>query len=557
MKTKRWLCALIAAMMMIALLPVTALAETSPVMTVEGPKVPGHSSRTVSANLPVLAEGNHARFADRVSNFPAYATDFYGWLVDNACAGGALADPSRASGDASGYYHTAATVSGSQSFPITDYSTLYETASAVADSAFLHEFESYCAFAGALYDSFDRDHPEIFWLNGQSSYSYTGSWYYMFWNNVCTVYYEMDLLFYLQYPGFDVRMSQYRSAKAVSDAITYRDRLVDGILSECPDTCPEDQIRYLNRTLTWNNAYNRAVGEGDPNRADVEAWKCISALEGRNGTAGPVCEGYARAFKVLCDRLEIPCVLTDGTAIAHLGDTAEEHMWNYVQLDGNWYAVDVTWNDPFITNLQERKRSGFESEEWLLLGADTLVAEGLTFLQSHSVENNVSTNGLYFTNGPELYPSVYDPNVPVTYTLSGTVTAFGDAAVPVTVELWAEGAPEPAAQAAVTGKQAQFLFEGIAPGSYTLKVSKADHVPVTCLVDLKEASAVCDVKLCLQGDLSGDGRINVGDVAKLYSHIRGKALITDPYIFACADMRADGRLNVGDTALLYAKVKSQ
>lgn len=52
-----------------------------------------------------------------------------------------------------------------------------------------------------------------------------------------------------------------------------------------------------------------------------------------------VCEGYAKLFKLLCDREQIPCVVV-------CGDTGEEHMWNYVQMeDGIWYAVDTTWAD--------------------------------------------------------------------------------------------------------------------------------------------------------------------------------------------------------------------
>ena len=63
-----------------------------------------------------------------------------------------------------------------------------------------------------------------------------------------------------------------------------------------------------------------------------------------NGTKSYVCEGYAKAFKVLCDRFHIPCVLVCGTGTT--GGKSEGHMWNYVKMDdGKWYAVDVTWDD--------------------------------------------------------------------------------------------------------------------------------------------------------------------------------------------------------------------
>ena len=61
-----------------------------------------------------------------------------------------------------------------------------------------------------------------------------------------------------------------------------------------------------------------------------------------------VCEGYARAFKYVLDELKIPCVIVCGIAENKDGQR-ESHAWNYVYLKGEWYAIDVTWDDPIIT----------------------------------------------------------------------------------------------------------------------------------------------------------------------------------------------------------------
>lgn len=63
-----------------------------------------------------------------------------------------------------------------------------------------------------------------------------------------------------------------------------------------------------------------------------------------------VCEGYAKAFKYILDDLEIPCVIACGLARNSNGKT-ESHAWNYVKIDGNWYAVDCTWDDPLIIGI--------------------------------------------------------------------------------------------------------------------------------------------------------------------------------------------------------------
>lgn len=52
-----------------------------------------------------------------------------------------------------------------------------------------------------------------------------------------------------------------------------------------------------------------------------------------------VCEGYSRTFQMLCNGVGINCVLINGESQGEL------HMWNAVNLDGDWYYVDVTWDD--------------------------------------------------------------------------------------------------------------------------------------------------------------------------------------------------------------------
>lgn len=64
------------------------------------------------------------------------------------------------------------------------------------------------------------------------------------------------------------------------------------------------------------------------------------------GDKGMVCEGYAKTFKLLCDRFGIDCACVSGTAKSTAAGSAGEHMWNYVKMyDGAWYLVDATWDD--------------------------------------------------------------------------------------------------------------------------------------------------------------------------------------------------------------------
>ena len=75
------------------------------------------------------------------------------------------------------------------------------------------------------------------------------------------------------------------------------------------------------------------IGEPMPHNDDPYGF-----LTGRKG----ICTGYASTFQLLMELCGIPCLTVNGTS--HGG--TEEHAWNLVQLGEDWYAVDVTWDDP-------------------------------------------------------------------------------------------------------------------------------------------------------------------------------------------------------------------
>ena len=53
-----------------------------------------------------------------------------------------------------------------------------------------------------------------------------------------------------------------------------------------------------------------------------------------------VCDSYTRAYNLLLREIGIECLRLVGTA------NGESHSWNLVRLNGNWYHIDCTWDDP-------------------------------------------------------------------------------------------------------------------------------------------------------------------------------------------------------------------
>lgn len=55
-----------------------------------------------------------------------------------------------------------------------------------------------------------------------------------------------------------------------------------------------------------------------------------------------ICLGYASSFQLLMDLAGVEC----STVVGAASSSSQDHAWNMVKLDGEWYCVDVTWDDP-------------------------------------------------------------------------------------------------------------------------------------------------------------------------------------------------------------------
>lgn len=364
----------------------------------------------------LLAEGNHAKWIERLDLSGAeYAVDFYDWLIENSDNDGindALIDPTANSEGvvhADGkHYYLLKEITGEAPFTFEKGATNEEIKAVVdtkLDEVINGNYDGVSAYATAVYSAFDRDYPAVFWLSGASStVTFAGGSYTCdAENGTGTVSYNQQIGFLLKdvdpEDAFDIRATDYLVKDTITAAIGNVNTQVNAILGGQKATI-YDNIIYFNEWLTTHNCYN-----SDVENIGHDVRECISALSGRTDTAGPVCEGYARAFKVLCDKAGIPCVLVSGNADNGSG-TPEAHMWNYVQIDGKWYAVDVTWNDPVVPDIEDAV-SNYERTEYLLVGSSTSI-DGTAFAESHVMTNIVTLNGAGFANEPQIEDTAYE-----------------------------------------------------------------------------------------------------------------------------------------------------
>ena len=166
------------------------------------------------------------------------------------------------------------------------------------------------------------------------------------------------------------------------------------------------------------------------------------------------------------------------------------------------------------------------------------------------MEYDDNTNG-HFLRVYESYKLV-DPSAGGT--LSGTVKSYNSTTDPVTVQLFKSGSSSAAYNTAVKGNSASYTISGVTPGTYTMKVSKKNHVTREYSVTVSTGTKTQNAEIRLLGDVNGDGRVNTMDCTRLFKHVNKTQLLTDAYAQKCADTNGDGRVNTMDCTALFKHV---
>jgi len=392
-----------------------------------------HKSRTSvgmsKVKFSAKTDNTVINYRDRITNMPQYLNDFidqYTVAGKEVLNGGSnwLSDPSKGEIVSSSYTHILREVTDSApfSFPAGSSSDAIKSAAVDAFSDQLDsEYDVLESFLPYAFLSANYDHPEIFWIGNEFKYGrnckYSISYYP---SGTGTVTYTITLILILYGQDFDIRangISTYNFCNTTNlySGVQSFNSYVQTILDQCPvDGSRYEKLVAAHDWLTHNNCYNPYFPQYSQSQIGDTPWSSFSALEGNNGQPAPVCEGYARAFKVLCDTLKIPCILMSGNARSSSSAAEGSHMWNYVQMEnGKWYAVDVTWDDPSV-KYSYNAVSGYESHDWFLLGSTSDIGDGFTFIESHPEEwfKDYSHGGSYswdLISGPELAQVAWSP----------------------------------------------------------------------------------------------------------------------------------------------------
>ena len=136
-------------------------------------------------------------------------------------------------------------------------------------------------------------------------------------------------------------------------------------------------------------------------------------------------------------------------------------------------------------------------------------------------------------------------------TVSGTVTSFHSDSDEVIIQLIAEGMSEADYEVTVKDESPVYSIPDVAPGTYTMKVIKKNHVTRTYTVVVEGENVVQDVSIYLLGDVNMDGEINVTDINFIRLYILGRRSFTD-YEMQLAD--ADHSTSIDVTDINYIRL---
>ena len=271
------------------------------------------------------------------------------------------------------------------------------------------------AFSAAR-DAFLTDHPEIFYIDFYKMTISAGRK-----NGVYSAFIDSgrEANIYLD--------NSFTSALEVNKAINMMNAEVEKIADEAEDYAAADnygtakdvlKARYVNTYLASNIEYDFGA-LNDFLETGVSSASNIDTSFGGLVNKKAVCGGISRAYKVVLDRLGIPCLVVNGYSKAKdsKGDFSQGttgHAWNYVYLENpvleaeedlqepqaasyalsdeqteesSWYAFDVTWN---TTNKNKSR--------YMNMGSVSLNSD-------HIIDGYISSSG-YELKYPEL--ALYD-----------------------------------------------------------------------------------------------------------------------------------------------------
>lgn len=189
-----------------------------------------------------------------------------------------------------------------------------------------------------LFDTYAKvlsDHPEFFWVTRGSKYSSSAK------GNKVTITFT---------PEYYMTADEI---KVGEDALALiKENILNGISQEATDY---EKVLYIHDYIIDTTVYDAASAEendGSGKKLSDRVYKSASIygclVEGK-----AICTGYTAAFQYLLNDLGVESGRVSGYTVE---GSATGHQWNYVSVDGEYYYIDLTWDDPLTEDGSNTKK---------------------------------------------------------------------------------------------------------------------------------------------------------------------------------------------------------
>ncbi|MBR5314472.1 MAG: hypothetical protein IKU45_03545 [Clostridia bacterium] len=160
-------------------------------------------------------------------------------------------------------------------------------------------------------------HPEFFWLDGAFNYRERS-------NNITVTLKTYNYWTYTTNPNKYINELNAKIEQILAKARTY------------PTTY--EKVKFVHDYLIQNIEYDYdALKELNSTFKSTSTEHALS-IYGALVNGKTLCGGYSESFYTLMNALGIECYYIKGYA-------GEYHAWNYLKIDGQYYYMDVTWDD--------------------------------------------------------------------------------------------------------------------------------------------------------------------------------------------------------------------
>ena len=243
--------------------------------------------------------------------------------------------------------------------------------------------------ANEIFQYILKDHPDIFWCDGTiSATTYGGT------------------------ETYTVLKPTYTYDEASKETMRAE---IEGAVSQCLSGISAEDSEY-NKILY---VYEYIVDTVDYDLEAPDNQNIYSVFIHRRS----VCAGYSKAAQYLLERLGVFCTYVTG-----ITSGGQNHAWNLVMCEGDYYYLDVTWGDPVFQAAEGEEVSQFEN-----ISYDFMCCDDAELFKKHTPDDDAKlpactkmNRNYYMMNN--MYYETYDSSV-VLQRMNDVISAGGNPVV--------------------------------------------------------------------------------------------------------------------------------